>query len=85
MPNNAGMKHISPVDRAAHLVGGLSALASIVGVAPPTVHEWKTLKRPVPVQRCLAISQATNGAVTLQELRPHDWQKIWPELGTPAV
>jgi len=30
--------------------------------------------------RCVSISQATKGAVTLQDLRPNDWQKIWPEL-----
>ena len=26
------------------------------------------------------IEKATNGAVTRQELRPDDWQAIWPEL-----
>jgi len=30
--------------------------------------------------RCVSIEQATNGAVTRQELRPDDWQDIWPEL-----
>lgn len=80
MPNNGGMEHITPVDKASRMVGGLSALANIIGVSAPTVHEWKTGKRPVPVLRCVSISQATNGEVTLQELRPDDWQKIWPEL-----
>jgi len=61
-------------------VGGLSTLANMVGVSAPTVHEWKTKRRPVPVLRCLSIVRATNGAVTLQELRPNDWQQIWPEL-----
>ena len=80
MPNNGGMEHTTPIGKAARAVGGLSTLASLLGVSPPTVHEWKTGKRPVPVLRCVSIHQATNGAVTLQELRPDDWQKIWPEL-----
>lgn len=29
---------------------------------------------------CVAIEQATDGAVTRQELRPDDWAAIWPEL-----
>jgi len=74
------MEHISPVDKAARMVGGLTTLAKLLGVSAPTVHEWKTNKRPVPVLRCVSISQATKGAVTLQDLRPNDWQKIWPEL-----
>lgn len=73
------MKKTSPIERAASVVGGLSALAELVGVSPPTVHEWKTGKRPVPVLRCVSISIATGGVVTLKELRPDDWQKIWPE------
>lgn len=80
MPNNGGMEHISPIDKAAQAVGGLTKLAAMLGVAPPTVHEWKTRKRPVPVVRCVSIVRAANGAVTLQDLRPDDWQDIWPEL-----
>lgn len=74
------MEHTTPIGKAAHAVGGLSILASKLGVSPPTVHEWKTGKRPVPVLRCVSINRVTNGIVTLQELRPDDWQKIWPEL-----
>lgn len=80
MPNNGGMEHISAINKAAKAVGGLSKLAGMLGVSPPTVHEWTTGKRPVPVLRCVSISRATGGLVTLQELRPDDWHKIWPEL-----
>ena len=79
MPNNAGMEQTSPVGKAAQIVGGLTTLARMLGVSPPTVHEWKTLKRPVPASRCIAIVRATNGRVTLQQLRPDDWQDYWPE------
>lgn len=29
---------------------------------------------------CVAIERATGGAVTRRDLRPDDWQDIWPEL-----
>lgn len=31
-----------------------------------------------------AIERATAGAVTRRDLRPDDWQSIWPELDKPA-
>lgn len=85
MPNNRSMEHISPVESAIQIVGGLTALARLLGVAPPTVHEWKTGKRPVPVERCVAIERATESAVTRQDLRPDDWQDIWPELAVTQL
>ena len=86
MPNNAGMEQISPVAKAAKIVGGLTELARLIGVSVPTVHEWKTNRRPVPVLRVSDIVRVTQGAVTRQDLRPDDWQAIWPELvqSTPA-
>lgn len=80
MPNNGGMEQISPIDKAAQLLGGMATLARMLGVSPPTVHEWKTHRRPVPAARCMSIVQMTKGAVTVKELRPDDWQKYWPEL-----
>jgi DNA-binding transcriptional regulator YdaS (Cro superfamily) len=32
------------------------------------------------MERCVQIEVATKGEVTRKTLRPHDWQKIWPEL-----
>lgn len=29
---------------------------------------------------CVAIERESTNAVTRQELMPHDWQAIWPEL-----
>jgi len=40
--------------------------------------------KPVPIWRCSSIEAATGGEVTRQELRPDDWQSIWPELA-PAL
>jgi len=69
-----------PVSAASRIVGGISALARIVGVKPPTVSQWASGARPVPIERCLAIERATKGEVTRRDLRPDDWHLIWPEL-----
>lgn len=31
-------------------------------------------------ERCVSIEKATAGAVARKDLRPADWDKIWPEL-----
>ncbi|WP_013123603.1 transcriptional regulator [Thiomonas delicata] len=67
--------------------GGLSACARMIGVRPPTLHQWIKGLRPVPPRRCHAIEYAL--AVRRWDLRPNDWHLIWPELvrapGAPAV
>lgn len=60
----------------------ISELAGVLGVAPPTVAEWCSGRRPVPVRRCRAIEEATGGRITRRDLRPDDWQDIWPELAS---
>ena len=64
--------------------GAGSSLSRALEVPASLVSDWANENRPVPVERCAAIEQATNGAVTRQDLRPSDWQKIWPELATPS-
>ena len=61
-----------------------SVLARQVGVSPALVYQWRTAKRPVPIEHCAAIEHATSGEVSRRDLRPDDWQRIWPELATPA-
>ena len=34
---------------------------------------------------CVRVEQETSGAVTRRDLRPNDWQKIWPELALPSA
>lgn len=74
------MSDKSPISIACEAVGGLSCLARILNVKPPTVSQWISHSRPIPVERCAAIERATNGVVTRQQLRPNDWALIWPEL-----
>ena len=61
-------------------------LAEAIGVTPVMVSQWSSAVKAVPPDRCVAFEQATAGAVTRRDLRPDDWQRIWPELDTaPAA
>ena len=62
------------------LLGGLTAAAEkLPGVKSyQTIQQWR--KAGVPIEHCSDIEIATNGEVTRRELRPDDWQRIWPEL-----
>lgn len=80
-----GMTCTKPIQSACELLGSQSALAKAIDVAPAIVNQWRSGARPVPVQHCFAIEIATNGAVTRRDLRPDDWQKIWPELAIPSA
>ena len=60
--------------------GGQTELAKQLGVPTQLVWQWSSEVRPVPIKRCVAIEAATKGKVTRKDLRPHDWQEIWPEL-----
>ena len=69
------------LQRAAQIVGGQAALAEKLGFKDRrNVWPWFNRDRDVPVEHCTAIERITDGAVTRQELRPNDWQAIWPEL-----
>ena len=60
--------------------GRKSALARSLNLPAQLIGQWANGIRPIPVERCTAIELATKGAVTRQDLRPNDWQLIWPEL-----
>ncbi len=55
-------------------------LAREINVSEVQISLWSNGRRPVPEGRCVAIERATGGAVTRKDLRPNDWQDIWPEL-----
>lgn len=55
-------------------------LASKLAITPVLINQWANQKRPVPPDRCVQIERATNGEVSRRDLRPDDWQDIWPEL-----
>ena len=51
-------------------LGTQAAVARIVGVSPQAVSEILRRGRRVPAEWCLALEQATGGAVTRHDLRP---------------
>lgn len=61
------MTDTSAIEKAIEVAGGLSALASKLGIKPPSVYEWKARGR-VPAERVLDVESATG--VTRYELRP---------------
>ena len=68
-------------------VVGLTKLADAIGVPYQIVQGWrsKTRKFAVPAEHAAAVSVATNGVVTRQDLRPTDWHRIWRELPGAAA
>lgn len=71
--------HDKAVIKAIDLVG-LGELAKRIEASPSQLSNWRT--RGAPVDKCALIEQATDGQVTRKELRPDDWESIWPELVT---
>ncbi len=55
--------------RAIDCLGTQQALAAALGIRSPSISEWRARGR-VPVERCGAIEQVTDGVVTRYELRP---------------
>lgn len=44
------------------------------------VWPWTRYLKPFPSYHCRTLENYFNGQVTRQQLRPHDWQKHWPDL-----
>jgi DNA-binding transcriptional regulator YdaS (Cro superfamily) len=68
---------------ASNVVGGQATLAKLLGVTPPTVNQWVTGKRKIPVNRCPTIERVTGGEVRCEDLR-HDVE-WWVVRGTPPL
>lgn len=82
------MTYASPekaVSAAADIAGSQAALARALDASAPTINQWAKGVRPVPEKMAVAIESITKGAVTRRDLRPNDWQQIWPELAQPST
>lgn len=76
---------MNAIDRALEAVGGKQTeLASRISVTPQALYQWINNLRPVPAKHCIAIEQATDGAVTRYDLRP-DVFGTAPEKGARRV
>ncbi|MGC8343633.1 MULTISPECIES: transcriptional regulator [Pantoea] len=60
--------------------GEAKKLATALGVSSSFLSQMASGRSPISPARCVEIEQATNKAVTRRELRPDDWERIWPEL-----
>lgn len=65
--------------------GAQAELARKINAQAQLVWQWSSGVRLVPIERCVAIERATDGAVTRRDLRPDDWREIWPELADPSA
>lgn len=81
------MNYASPglaVKTVVDLMGSQAALARALNVSAPTVNQWIKGRRPVPKALSPKIEALAGGTVSRRDLRPHDWQDIWPELVQPT-
>lgn len=51
-----------------------------LGVSVQAVCFWRDSLREINPKTCVDIERITNGKFTRKDLRPNDWQDIWPEL-----
>ena len=65
--------------------GNLADVARAIGAPSGNVSEWASGSRNTPAKFGAAIERATGGQVTRKDLRPDDWQDIWPELAQPTT
>ena len=62
------------------VLGGHSAVALRLGIKVPSVYGWDA--SGIPDSRLIELGADIEaaGIYTRKDLRPNDWQKIWPEL-----
>ncbi|QQN36642.1 helix-turn-helix domain-containing protein [Rahnella aceris] len=60
--------------------GGAKELAEKLGVSKSYLSQMASGASPVPPSRCLVIEGVTGGVVTRADLRPKDWENIWPDF-----
>ena len=60
--------------------GNATTLAEALGIPLSYLSQMSSGDRAITPQRASEIELHTQKAVTRQEMRPDDWQAIWPEL-----
>lgn len=64
---------------------GRDSLASSCGTTRGHLQNVAYGYRDASPNLAVCIERATNGAVSRRDLRPDDWQDIWPELAQPST
>lgn len=57
-----------------------SEFARLIGVSTGMVYQWQKGIRPISPEQCVIIESITNKKCSRKDLRPTDWESIWPEL-----
>lgn len=66
-------------------LGGCNAVAEILGIKAPSVHEWKQRKSIPEARRIrLAVVAEDRGLTTRKALFPKNYHEIWIELRCQA-
>lgn len=60
--------------------GEATRIADAIGEKRSNFSAWRYRKKPIPPYKCRLIVKETDGVVRLQDLRPHDYAKQFPEL-----
>lgn len=58
-------------------------LAAFLHVPASFVAKMASGDKSIPLEHATAIEKFTSGVVTRKDIRPDDWQSIWPELANP--
>ncbi|APW38987.1 hypothetical protein RD110_18715 [Rhodoferax koreense] len=68
------------------LLGGVTSVARMLVIKPPSVHKW--LKKGIPEERLIALAGQvelrSNGRFSRRERWPKKYDFYWPELARPA-
>lgn len=77
---NQSPDHRPALRRACRIAGSQAALAELIGVSAQRIKNWLSRDKEIPELYCSRIERALSKRVRRQELRPLDWQEVWPEL-----
>lgn len=60
--------------------GSATKLANQLSISISYLSQITSGTCPISPGRCIEIEKATSGLVSRKDLRPADWDQIWPEL-----
>ncbi|MNL06106.1 hypothetical protein D3C87_1267340 [compost metagenome] len=73
-------KHRPALAAAVSIARSKAALARMIDASPQQIGNWLTRDKEIDPVFCARIEASLGGRVTRAQLRPDDWQTVWPEL-----